>query len=45
MFESMEIRKAANGFILLVAETDGEKNEYIFDTQRKLFRFIRELME
>ena len=44
MFERMEIRKAANGFVLSVDINDEDK-EYVFDTQRKLFKFIKDLME
>lgn len=44
MFERMEIRKVANGFVLTVDSEDIEK-DYVFDTQRKLFKFIRDLME
>jgi hypothetical protein len=44
MFERMEIRKAANGFVLSVDMNDEDK-EYVFDTQRKLFKFIKDLME
>jgi hypothetical protein len=44
MFERMEIRKVANGFVLTVDSTDGEK-DYVFDTQRKLFKFIKDMMD
>lgn len=44
MFERMEIRKAANGFVLVV-DIEDEDKEYVFDTQRKLFKFIKDLME
>ena len=44
MFERLEIRKAANGFVLSVDMDDVEK-EYVFDSQRKLFKFIKDLME
>lgn len=44
MFERLEIRKAANGFVLSVDINDEDK-EYVFDTQRKLFKFIKDLME
>jgi hypothetical protein len=44
MFERMEIRKVANGFILTV-ESDESENDYVFDTQRKLFKFIKDLMD
>ena len=44
MFERMEIRKVGNGFVLTVDSEEGEK-DYVFDTQRKLFKFIKDLME
>ncbi len=40
MFESLEIRKAANGFILVVHSEDDTK-EYVYDTERKLMRVIK----
>jgi len=40
MFESLEIRKAANGFILVV-HTEDETKEYVYDTERKLLRVIK----
>jgi hypothetical protein len=41
MFESLEIRKAANGFILVV-NTEDETREYVYDTERKLMRVIKQ---
>ena len=41
MFESIEIRKAANGFILVV-NTEDESREYVYDTERKLMRVIKQ---
>jgi hypothetical protein len=40
MFESLEIRKAANGFILVV-NTEEDSKEYVYDTERKLMRVIK----
>jgi hypothetical protein len=40
MFESLEIRKAANGFILIV-HTEDETKEYVYDTERKLMRVLK----
>ncbi len=37
MFESIEIRRAANGFILVVT-TEEETKEYVYDTSRKAVR-------
>jgi len=44
MFESIEIRKAANGFILVVT-TEDETREYVYDTSRKAMRVIKEYLE
>jgi len=40
MFESIEIRKAANGFVLVVNSEDDSK-EYVYDTERKLMRALK----
>lgn len=44
MFESIEIRKAANGFILTVHSEDDTK-EYVYDTSRKAMRVIKQYIE
>jgi hypothetical protein len=44
MFESIEIRKAANGFILIV-NTEDEAKEYVYDTSRKLMRVIKQYID
>ncbi len=44
MFESIEIRKAANGFILVVT-TEDESKEYVYDTSRKALRVIKQYLE
>jgi hypothetical protein len=44
MFESIEIRRAANGFILVVT-TEEETREYVYDTSRKALRVIKEYLE
>ena len=40
MFESLEIRRAANGFILVV-NTEDEQKEFVYDTERKLMRQLK----
>jgi len=40
MFESLEIRRAANGFILVV-NTEDDSREFVYDTERKLMRVIK----
>lgn len=44
MFESIEIRKAANGFILVI-HTEDETKEYVYDTSRKAIRVIKDYLE
>lgn len=44
MFESIEIRKAANGFILVIT-TEDETKEYVYDTSRKAIRVIKDYLE
>jgi hypothetical protein len=41
MFESLEIRRAANGFILVV-NTEDEAKEFVYDTERKLMRVVKQ---
>lgn len=41
MFETLEIRRAANGFILIVT-TESDTREYVYDTERKLMRVIKQ---
>lgn len=44
MFESIEIRKVANG-VIVVLRSDDEDVEYVYDTDRKAIKFIKELLE
>jgi hypothetical protein len=44
MFESIEIRKVTNGFVVILTQED-ETKEYVFDTSRKAIRFIKEYVE
>lgn len=44
MFESIEIRRAANGFILVVT-TEEETREYVYDTSRKAVKVIKDYLE
>ena len=44
MFESIEIRKVANGFILSVTTEDDAK-EYVFDTARKAMRALKQYLD
>lgn len=43
-FESIELRKVKNG-VVIALRTDEEDAEYIFDTNRKALRFVKDLLE
>lgn len=44
MFESIEIRKVKNG-VIVTLRTDDEDEEYVYDTDRKAIKFIKDLLE
>lgn len=44
MFESIEIRKATNGFILAI-NTGEDVKEYVYDSSRKAVRVIKDYLE
>lgn len=44
MFESIEIRKVCNG-VLVTLRNEDEELEYVYDSDRKALRFIKELLE
>ena len=41
MFESLEIRRAANGFTLVI-NTEDDAREFVYDTERKLMRVVKQ---
>lgn len=43
-FESIELRKVKNGVVVSLQSSD-EDSEYVFDTNRKALRFIKDLLE
>lgn len=45
MFDSIEIRKASNGFIVILTPEDSDSIEYVFDSSRKAIKFIRGYVE
>jgi len=45
MFDSIEIRKVTNGFVVILNTPDDETKEYVFDTSRKAIKFIKEYVE
>jgi hypothetical protein len=44
MFESIEIRKVANGVIVTLRNED-EDLEYVYDTDRKAIKFVKDLLD
>jgi hypothetical protein len=44
MFESIEIRRATNGFILVIT-TEDETKEYVYDTSRKTLKVLKDYLE
>lgn len=44
MFESIEIRKARNGFVINL-RTDNDDTEYVYDSERKVIKFIKDMLE
>jgi hypothetical protein len=43
MFENLEIRRVKNGFILVV-NTEDDQEEFVYDTERKLMRAIKQYL-
>lgn len=44
MFESIEIRKVKNG-VIVTLRSDDEDSEYVYDTDRKALKFIKDMLE
>jgi hypothetical protein len=44
MFDRIEMRKVANGFVVTV-DQDGEDREYVFSSSRQVLKFIRDFIE
>ena len=44
MFESIEIRKVKNG-VIVTLRTDDDDEEYVYDTDRKAIKFIKDMLE
>jgi hypothetical protein len=45
MFESIEIRKVQNGVIVTLRSDDIEDQEYVYDTDRKAIKFVKDLLD
>jgi hypothetical protein len=44
MFESIEIRKVENG-VIVTLRNDEQDLEYVYDTDRKALKFIKDLLD
>jgi hypothetical protein len=45
MFESIEIRKVKNGVIVTLRSESDEDEEYVYDTDRKAIKFVKDMLE
>jgi hypothetical protein len=45
LFESIEIRKVRNGVIVTLRSDEEEDQEYVYDTDRKAIKFVKDLLE
>jgi hypothetical protein len=45
MFESIEIRKVCNGVIVTLRNEDADDQEYVYDTDRKAIKFVKDLLD
>lgn len=43
-FDSIEVRRVANGYVIQVNGEDDTK-EYVYDTSRKTLKFVRTFLE
>jgi len=44
-FESIEIRKVNNGVIVTLRSEEDQDQEYVYDSDRKAIKFVKELLE
>lgn len=44
LYELIEIRKARNG-VIVTLRSDEEDQEYVYDTDRKAIKFVKDLLE
>jgi hypothetical protein len=45
LFESIEIRKVNNGVIVTLRSDDDEDQEYVYDSDRKAIKFVKDLLD
>jgi hypothetical protein len=44
MFESIEVRKVKNGFVVILNTEEGT-DEYVFDSPRKAIKFVKDYVD
>jgi hypothetical protein len=45
MYESIEIRKVQNGVIVTLRCDEDEDKEYVYDSDRKAIKFVKDLLD
>jgi len=45
LFESIEIRKVNNGVIVTLRSEEEQDQEYVYDSDRKAIKFVKDLLE
>ena len=45
LFESIEIRKVRKGVIVTLRTDEDEDQEFVYDSDRKAIRFVKDLLE
>lgn len=45
LFESIEIRKVCNGVIVTIRSDEDRDQEYVWPTDQKAIKFIKEMLE
>jgi len=45
LFESIEIRQVKNGVIVTLRTEDDDDQEYVYDSDRKAIKFVKDLLE
>lgn len=45
MFNSIEVQKVENGVLVTLHTEDDDELRYVFDTDRKAIKFIKEMLE
>lgn len=45
LFESIEIRQVNNGVIVTLRSEEDEDQEYVYDSDRKAIKFVKDLLD